>query len=62
MHKDKCKTDHHAIGNEWQYVTVNVEVKKCKMKMLGGDHVQQCNKITENLQRIHKMLLCKVKQ
>jgi len=41
----KRKTYHPAIGDVWQYETVNVEVKKCKMKTLGGDNVKQRNKI-----------------
>jgi len=38
-------TEHCAIGNEWQYATVNVEDKMCEMKTLRGDNEKQRNKI-----------------
>jgi len=28
----KCKTDHHAIKDEWQYVMVKVDVKRRKRR------------------------------
>jgi len=33
MYNDwKCKTDHHTIEDEWQYVMVKVDVKKWKRR------------------------------
>ena len=39
VQRQKRKTDHHAIGNEWQYATVNVEDKKRNMNTPRNDNL-----------------------